>query len=135
MSGLRYLLDTNAVISMLNEPGGAVAGKLRTLAPAEVALSSVVMHELYFGAFKSQRVERNVALVDHLGLDVLAWDREDARAAGEVRARLVQQGQPIGPYDVLIAGQALAQGLVLVTRNVREFERVPGLQVENWQDA
>lgn len=75
MSGPRYLLDTNAVISMLNEPGGAVAGKLRTLAPAEVALSSVVMHELYFGAFKSQRVERNVALVDQLGLDVLAWDR------------------------------------------------------------
>lgn len=64
---------------------------------------------------------------------MLEFDRDDARCAGSIRARLASAGQPIGPYDVLIAGQALARGLILVTRNTREFARVPDLQVENWE--
>jgi tRNA(fMet)-specific endonuclease VapC len=132
---MRYLLDANAVIAALNDPGGPVSMRLRGLPPADVAVSVIVLHELYFGAFKSARREHNLTLVDALRFEVLALDTEDARHAGEVRAGLAVLGTPIGAYDVLIAGQARARGLVLVTRNLREFERVPGLAVENWQDA
>lgn len=132
---MRYLLDANAVIAVLNDPGGRVSTRLRGLPPAAVAVSAVVLHELYLGAYKSARREHNLALVDALRFAVLPLDTEDARHAGEVRAGLAALGIPIGAYDVLIAGQARARGLVLVTRNLREFERVPGLAVENWQDA
>lgn len=132
---MRYLLDANAVIAALNDPCGAISLRLRSKPPSDVAVSAVVLHELYFGAFKSVRREHNLALVDALRFVVLPLDPEDARHAGEVRAGLAALGTPIGAYDVLIAGQARARGLVLVTRNVREFERVPGLAVENWQDA
>lgn len=130
---MRYLLDTNAVIAVLNDPGGSVSVRLRSSIPSEVGVSAVVMHELYFGAFRSQRLERNLALVDGLRFEVVPLDLEDARHAGEVRALLAAKGTPIGAYDVLIAGQARARGLVLVTRNAKEFERVPSLLTENWQ--
>ena len=132
---MRYLLDTNAVISLLNEQSGGVARRVRTLLPADFGMPSVVMHELYFGASKSLRRERNLAVVDNLRFEVVAFDQEDARHAGDIRAVLAGQGIPIGAYDVLIAGQARARALTLVTRNVREFQRVAGLLVENWADA
>ncbi|MEO8995901.1 MAG: type II toxin-antitoxin system VapC family toxin [Nitrosospira sp.] len=129
----QYLLDTNAVIAVLNAPNGPVSRRLRKHRPQGVAVSSLVMHELYYGAFHSQRVERNLAIVDGLQFEVLEFDQEDARHAGEIRAQLAHQGTPIGAYDVLIAGQARARGAVLVTRNVREFARVSELSVENWE--
>lgn len=132
---MRYLLDTNAVAALFNEPDGRMAQRLRRQLPSDIALPAVVVHELYFGAFKSQRREANLALVDGLQLEVIALDREDARCAGEIRAALSAQGRPIGPYDVLIAGQARARNLTLVTRNLREFQRVPGLRVEDWEAA
>ena len=131
---MRYLLDANAVIAVLNEPAGPVSLRLRQHPPADVGLSAIVMHELYFGAFKSQRRERNLTLVDGLNFEVLPLDQEDARHAGEIRALLAAQG-PIGAYDILIAGQARARALTLITRNLREFVRVPGLMTENWQDS
>lgn len=82
-----------------------------------------------------QRRERNVALVDGLLFDVLPLDNDDARHGGEIRAWLETRGEVIGAYDLLIAGQARSRGLTLVTRNVRAFERVPGLRVDNWHDA
>lgn len=88
---------------------------------------------LYYGAFKSQRVEKNVARVDALQFPVLEFDQEDARQAGEIRAQLASKGTPIGPYDVLIAGQAKARKLTLVTHNTTEFQRVSGLRVEDWK--
>ena len=96
-------------------------------------MSAVVVHELYYGAFKSQRVEQNVARVDVLQFSVLEFDEEDARQAGEIRAHLASKGMPTGPYDVLIAGQAMARELTLVTHNTSEFERVPGLKLEDWK--
>lgn len=131
---VRYLLDTNAVIALLNEPAGTVSQRVKAMQPNDFGLSSVVAHELYFGAFKSQRQKRNVERVDQLRFEVLSFDREDARHAGEIRAMLGAQGTPIGTYDVLIAGQARARGLTLVTRNTREFERVSDLLLENWAD-
>lgn len=126
---MKYLLDANAVITVLNGHS-AMNARIRLEHPADIGLPAIVAHELYHGAFK---YERNVHLVDALQFEVLTFDREDARQAGEIRAELAKQGRPIGPYDVLIAGQAKARGLTLVTHNVSEFSRVTGLAVEDWE--
>ncbi len=89
---------------------------------------------LFHGAYRSARQSQNLALLDGLRLAALEFDNEDARQAGEIRAALAAAGTPIGPYDVLIAGQALARGLVLVTHNAGEFSRVSGLLIEDWQN-
>ena len=130
---MKYLLDTNAVIALLNESGSAVARRAHRHEPREIAISAIVAYELYYGAFKSQWVERNVALVDALEFVIVEFDQEDARHAGEVRALLAVRGTPIGPYDVLIAGQARARDVVLVTHNTAEFDRVPNLRTEDWE--
>jgi tRNA(fMet)-specific endonuclease VapC len=88
--------------------------------------------ELYYGAFRSARPTENLANLERLGSEILAFDRNDARQAGEIRAILERHGTPIGGYDVLIAGQARARGLILVTSNSREFRRVPSLHLEDW---
>jgi tRNA(fMet)-specific endonuclease VapC len=132
---MKFLLDSNSIISMLNEPTGPVATAARQHQPADMGLSSIVLHELYYGAYKSQRQDRNLALVDALPFEVLALDHEDARHAGEVRATLAKEGKPIGPYDALIAGQAISRNLILVTDNVGEFQRVADLKMVNWLRA
>jgi tRNA(fMet)-specific endonuclease VapC len=128
-----YLLDTNTVIALLDDTTSKPALRARQETPGDMAISAVVAHELFYGAFKSRRTLQNVALVDALQFLVLEFDKEDARQAGEVRAMLAAKDTPIGPYDVLIAGQALARNLVLVTRDTDEFGRVPGLRIEDWQ--
>ncbi len=129
---MRYLLDANAIIALLNDTASPIARRVRRHAPRDFGVSAVVIHELYYGAFKSQRVEQHVARVDALQFSVLEFDEEDARQAGEIRAHLASKGTPIGPHDVLIAGQAMARELTLVTHNTSEFQRVPGLKVEDW---
>ncbi len=129
---MRFLLDTNAVIALLKGHQGFLA-RLRQHQPQDFGIPAIVAHELFYGAFKGQRTADNLARVDALPFEVIEFDREDARLAGELRARLAAAGTPIGPYDILIAGQALARALVLVTHNTREFERVSGLCVEDWE--
>lgn len=129
---MRYLLDTNAIIGLLKDATSPLALRARQEDPREVGLSSIVAHELYYGAYRSQRQSDNLKRLDAIRFDVLSFDKEDAVAAGEIRATLAAAGSPIGPYDVLIAGQAKARNLILVTDNVREFQRVSGLRVENW---
>ena len=130
---MTYLLDSNVVIAVLKS-NVRVIGKLESLAVNDVAVSALVIHELYYGAYKSQRQTDNLKVLDRLQFNVLEFDREDAMCAGQIRADLAVQGKIIGAYDVLIAGQALNRGLTLVTRNVGEFSRVDGLNVENWED-
>ncbi len=130
---MRYLLDANAVIALLNDTASRAAQRARRERPGDVAMSAIVAHELFYGAFKSRRAAHNVALVDALQFAVLDFDREDARQAGKVRAYLAGKGTPIGPYDVLIAGQAMARNMILVTHNRSEYARVPGLRIEDWQ--
>ena len=129
---MRYLLDTNTLIAILNDRRSKPSKKLRRHDPGDVVTSSIVVHELYFGAFRSGRPIDNVARLDELQVPTLPLDREDARSAGEIRAVLKRAGTPIGPYDILIAGQAFARNLILVTNNTREFERIGGLQIEDW---
>jgi tRNA(fMet)-specific endonuclease VapC len=130
---MRYLLDTNVVVGLLRDASSQLAKRTRQERPDDVAISAIVAHELFYGAFKSQRTAKNLASVDALQFAVLDFDKEDARRAGELRALLVAKGTPLGPYDVLIAGQALARTMILITHNTREFKRVPGLVIEDWQ--
>ena len=129
---MRFLLDTNAVIAVLKGHAGLL-GRLRQHAREDFGLPTIVMHELRYGASKSARRNENHARLDAMRFEIVSFDAEDARHAGEVRAVLEQAGTPIGGYDVLIAGQVLARNLILVTHNTREFERVEGLRVEDWE--
>jgi tRNA(fMet)-specific endonuclease VapC len=130
---MRFLLDTNAVIALLRSNASGPAQRARQELPSDLATSSIVAQELFYGAFKSRRPVPNLAVFDALRFAVIEFDRDDARKAGEIRALLASQGRTIGPYDVLIAGQAVARDLILVTHNTREFSRVPGLQIEDWE--
>ncbi|RYE87108.1 MAG: type II toxin-antitoxin system VapC family toxin [Hyphomicrobiales bacterium] len=128
------LLDTNAVIALLARRSDALLQRIEAADPGSLAVSSIATHELYYGAYRSQKVAFNLETLRLLFADlaILDLDREDARVAGEIRADLARQGTPIGPYDVLIAGQARARNLTLVTNITDEFARVPGLQIEDW---
>ena len=128
-----YLLDANTVIALLENRSANLARHVRRHMASDIAISAIVLHELFFGAFKSPATTENIPRVDALRFEVLQFDKEDARQAGEVRALLAATGSPIGPYDILIAGQAISRNRVVVTRNTREFARVPGLQIENWE--
>jgi tRNA(fMet)-specific endonuclease VapC len=124
------MLDSNAVIQVFKGHPGIVT-RIEQGKELDFGISAIVLHELYYGAFKSSRTAGNVARVDQLRFAVVDFDLEDARMAGEVRAALAASGTPIGPHDVLIAGQALARDLALVTHNLREFARVSGLRLED----
>lgn len=133
---MNFLLDTNILVYAYRNQGGC-RQKLDSLDPQHVHLCAINVFEIERGIAKSQRPEAlrlflSVLLQRH---PIAALDTSAAQHAAQVRAALETQGQTIGPYDVLIAGTALALKLTLVTRNTREFERVPGLQVVNWYDA
>ena len=132
VEGKTFLLDTNAVIALMKGNQRFIT-QIKQHAPTEICIASITLHELYFGACKSQRRAENLARIELLNLDVLPFDEQDAFSAGEVRANLAAAGTPIGPLDVLIAGVALARGLILVTHNTREFERVANLRFSDWQ--
>jgi tRNA(fMet)-specific endonuclease VapC len=132
---LRYLLDTNVCVDYLNGRFPSVVRRIQQARPEELTTNSVVAAELRYGAAKSQQPEKNHARLDLLlaEITVLDFDLAAAAAYGALRARLETRGRPIGAHDMLIAAQAIAAGLILVTDNVREFARVKGLAVENWR--
>jgi tRNA(fMet)-specific endonuclease VapC len=128
-----YLLDTNVVINILEDTSAPAARRAKRERVQDLGISAIVAYELFYGAFRSRREEDNLSRLDTLHFRIIDFDRDDARQAGVIRAELAARGTPIGPYDVLIAGQALARDLILVTHNTREFSRVPGLQIEDWE--
>lgn len=130
-----FALDTNTIIYFFKGEG-RVGERLFACAPTEIAIPAVVAYEVETGIAKSGHREKRRRQFDEL-LDlvtVLPFGKNEMSRAARVRAELELSGQPIGPLDTLIAGTALAQGAVLVTRNLREFRRVPDLIVENWFD-
>jgi tRNA(fMet)-specific endonuclease VapC len=134
---LTYLLDTNACIALINGRPSSVRVRFQEAADAgaEMAVSSVVAFELWYGVAKSTRPDVNGARVRTFlagPIRLLPFDEEDARAAGMIRAATESLGRPIGAYDLLIAGQALRHEMTLVTANVREFRRVKGLEWQDW---
>ena len=134
---IEYCLDTNVCIALINGSSAPVRARLKEVVAegSVVCVSSVVLHELWYGVAKSTRQDANTERVRAFlagPIEILPWDDEDARAAGEVRALLEKDGQAIGAYDALIAAQAVRRGITLVTANTRDFKRVDGLRWEDW---
>ena len=130
---LKYLLDTNIVIYTMKNRPQQVKRRFKQHKD-QMCISSVTLGELIFGAEHSQQVERNLTDIEAIvaRLEVLPFDNKAAYHFGQIRAALYNIGKPIGPYDMMIAGQTRASGLTLITNNIKEFERVPGLMLENW---
>ena len=131
-----FLLDTNICIGILTGRSPKAIDKLHQLAPTEVRICSVVRAELQFGARNSSRVEANLSLLETFlsPFTSVAFDDGAANYYGRIRADLHRAGKLIGPNDLLIAAMALANDLVLVTHNMKEFGRIPGLRWEDWED-
>lgn len=131
---MQYLLDTNICIYIARRRPPQVLSRLQRLRPGDVAMSVITYLELAYGAAKSQHPEANLTRIDQLRLliPVLPLEPSVGLHYGRLRAGLEKSGRPIGAYDLLIAAHALSLGLILVTNNVREFSRVPGLRIENW---
>ena len=133
MDKLRYLLDTNILSDLIRHPNGRVNECLKTVLPAIACTSIVVTSEIYFGLDKrnSKSLRQQAELILD-ALDILPLESPADRHYGEIRAELTRRGKLIGQNDLLIAAHARSLGLILVTANVKEFSRVPGLVVENW---
>jgi tRNA(fMet)-specific endonuclease VapC len=131
---MQYLLDTNICIYIARRSPPEVLARLDGLKPGDVGMSIITYLELVYGAYKSRGIESNLEAIERLSslVPVLPLDATAARRYGQIRTDLEKRGSPIGAYELLIAGHALASGLTLVTNNTREFRRVPGLRVENW---
>ena len=130
---LKYMLDTNICIYVNKNRPPEIREAFNRHA-GQICLSAVTWGELVYGAEHSARPEENLAVIEGMSarLEVLAFETHDANHFGQIRSELYRIGNPIGPYDMMIAGHARARGLVLVTNNLREFERMPGLRTENW---
>ena len=128
---MRYLLDTNAIIALF-KGNKLFLDRLRSHQVWDFGVSSIVMHELLYGAYKSQRRAQNIERVNRLQFPFVDFRLDDAHWAGKLRAQLAMDGMPIGAYDVLLAGQAVARDLTLITNNTREFQRINSLKIEDW---
>ena len=129
----KYMLDTNICIyTIKNRPSQIRDAFIRH--QDQLCVSTVTAMELIYGAEKSAVPEKNLGVIEGFlaRLAVMDYDVHAAEHTGQLRAELQKQGKPIGPYDQMIAGHARSLGLILVANNEREFERVPGLRIENW---
>ena len=131
---MKYLLDTNICVYAINNRHPKLTNKILTILPDEIAVSSITVGELEYGAAKSKWGDRTrQTLYAFLSnYTILPFDSADAICFGNLRAALALTGTPIGAYDVMIAAQGLTKGLTVVTHNTVEFSRVPKLGLEDW---
>lgn len=131
---MKYMLDTNICIYLIKQKQTAVLKRFRKTNISEISISSITLSELFYGVSKSSRPEQNfMALTQFVApLEILPFGGEAAQYYGDLRTRLEKQGTPIGSLDMLIAAHALSMTSTLVTNNEKEFNRVPGLKIENW---
>jgi tRNA(fMet)-specific endonuclease VapC len=129
-----YLLDTNIVIYCIKEKPKTVLLKLNKKRHEDIFISSITIAELEYGVENSKFPDKNrIALLEFLSIfTVLPFDDNDAQIYGKIKFDLKKKGQIIGPMDLLIASQAKSKGMVLVTNNIKEFQRIPDLEIENW---
>jgi tRNA(fMet)-specific endonuclease VapC len=130
---LEYMLDTNICIYVIKNRPAVLREKFDQLAEA-LCISTITLGELLYGVEKSARRSQNLQAVEQFTarLDVVPFSAKAATHFGQIRAELVRLGMPCGAYDMLIAAHARSEGLMLVTNNVREFQRMPGLRFDNW---
>ena len=131
---MKYMLDTNICIGLIRQKPQKLIRRLTRCAPGEVGVSSITIAELAFGANKSTQVEQNLSALEQflLPIEVADFDQRASAAYGVVRAYLEQEGKVIGSMDMLIGAHALSLGVVVVTNNIDEFQRIPKLKVEDW---
>ena len=131
---MKYMLDTNICIDLIKQQPREVIDKFQGIIPGEIVISSVTVAEMMYGVGKSQHKERNKSALESFlaPLEIVNFDFKAAQHYGAIRAYLEKMGTPIGAYDLMIAAHALGLGLILVTNNEREFQRIPDLIVENW---
>ncbi len=131
---MRYLLDTNIYVYIAKQRPHQVLDRFRRARPGDVGMSIITKIELVYGAWKSHQRQPNLQRIQTLEglIPVLPLDANVCEHYGELRTELEKRGSPIGAHDMLIAAHALALGLTLVTNNLREFQRVPQLSLENW---
>src|SRR5579862_78728 len=134
---MNYMLDTNACVAVLRNRPPSVRNRAEAAQAggSRLAISSIALHELWYGTYKSTRVDQGVWQLRIFlagGIEVLQFDEKDARISGQLRAELATAGKLIGEYDTLIGGQCLRHGLTLVTNNLSEFRRIRGLACVDW---
>jgi tRNA(fMet)-specific endonuclease VapC len=131
---MRVLLDTNICVYMIKNRPPEVRKHFERFVPDDIAISSITVAELQYGVEKSAARQKNALALEAflLPLEIALFDADSALAYGKIRAELERQGTPIGGMDMLIGAQAIAQGFTLVTHNLKEFNRVPGLKCETW---
>ena len=131
---MKYLLDTNICIALIRHQPAALIQRITAHAPGDVGISSITLAELAHGVEKSERIEQNRSALEQflLPLELADFDQKAALVYGKIRARLEGDGQTIGSMDLLIAAHVLSLETTLVTHNLREFQRVPRLKVEDW---
>jgi len=130
---LQYMLDTNICVYVMKNYPTKLRERFNRLAE-QLCMSSITLGELYYGAEKSARRLENLQAIEHFSarLEVLPFPARAATHYGQIRAELERRSKPVGEHDMLIGAHARAEGLIVVTNNVREFRRMPGLRVENW---
>ena len=131
---MNYLLDTNICIYIINKKPAAVLKKVQSMQPGQIAISTITIAELEYGAARSRYPDRNrIALLEFLfPFTILDFDQKASMEYGRIRTLLESRGRPVGPMDLLPAAQAKSHNLILVTNNEKEFARVDGLRIENW---
>lgn len=129
-----YLLDTNICIYIINKRPPEVFERFRRIKLMQLHIPTIVISELYFGLEKNQSHKRNESFLENFiaPLSVTGFSIEAAKHAAKIRHRLHRQGTPVGAYDIQIAAVALAEDMVLLTNNTKEFERIEDLKLENW---
>lgn len=134
MARLSRMLDTNMCIYLIRRHSPEALRRFEGFEVGEVGVSVITVSELRYGVEKSARPEQNRGALERflLPLEVMSFDLDATASYGRIRATLERRGTPIGPLDTLIAAHALSLDVTLVTNNTREFERVPGLQIEDW---
>ena len=131
---MKIILDTNICIYLIKNTPPDLRSRLAAFRPGDVGLSAITVAEMNYGVAKSSAVEQNARALEFflLPLEILDFDEKSALAYGRLRAELERKGKPLGGMDFLIAAQAVAYDLRLITHNLKEFKRVPGLRCETW---
>jgi tRNA(fMet)-specific endonuclease VapC len=131
---MNFLIDTNICIYIMNNRPPEVVQKFKNTEVGFIGLSSITVSELHYGASKSKRQKQSLKRLDEFltPFDIMPYDENAAKYYETIRSQLEQQGDVIGPLDLLIAAHALSRDLVLVTNNEKEFRRIKSLKVENW---
>ncbi len=130
-----YLLDTDTVIYNLKDHA-AVKKNLRRCFYDPIKISVITLMELYYGAYHSQKIESNLAKIKNIenSIEIIPLGKESVETFGKYKAKLEKAGVPLDDFDLILASCALAHNLVLVTNNVKHFQRIEGLKITNWTD-